>query len=154
MPESSLEKRTRGYSAILTDTFRKKYEAAQRDFEQFDLSHELALARALLEALMVRVEKKKDEGELPIADAVKLLREIRETMKFASEVADRASIPVAMLAVFQQQVIVIIREELKDDEVVQRVARRLGQVALPADRRETEQFTEAVRSGAVPGPDA
>jgi hypothetical protein len=149
----ALALRVEGYSQFLSDSFREKFNYAKTQFDAFDLSQELALARALLTQLVKSVEGQEGKA-IPVKEAVALIREIRETIKFASGIADRASIPVAMLVVLQQQVILIIREEVKDDKVVQIVARRLGQVALPRDGREADQFAAAVGNGEVPSPDS
>ena len=149
MPD--LAPRRAGYLPVLTDTFREKYLYAKKAFEEFDLSDEMAAMRMLLGEILRRMEAEK---ELPVGDVVKVCKEIRQTMKQASEIADRASIPVSMLSVFQQQFIVIVREELKDDEVVKRVAQRLGQVALPRDGREADRAAQLGLGGTLPVPDA
>ncbi len=140
-----------GYRKVLTDTFRAKYLYAKKAFEEFDLSEELTALRALLGQVLKGIE---DEGALPVGDVVKLCKEIRETMKQAAEIADRASIPVSMLAVFQQQLIVIVREELKDDEVIKRVATRLGQIALPRNSREADVAGQLGGRGEVSVPNS
>jgi hypothetical protein len=75
-------------------------------------------------------------------------------MKTMAEWMEKSMVPVAVLHVFQQQMVVILREELKDNAQLQRVASRLGQVALPRDSRESDRFNAAVRSGEVSLPDA
>ena len=139
-----------GYGGYLSETLQGKYLAAKKNFEDFNLSEELAVLRTVLGEVLKGIEKK--EGLENVGDVTKLVREIRETLKVMAEWMERSMVPVAFLHVFQQQVVLILREEIKDDERLQRVAGRLGQVALPRDSREFDKLQSAVRGGEVPGP--
>jgi hypothetical protein len=141
-----------GYKGFLTTTLQEKYLQARKSFDDFNLSEELTLLRVVLVKLLEDIEK--DGAAKKIEGVAKLVREIRETEKTMATWMEKSMVPAATLHIFMSQIILILREELKDDERLQRIASRLGQVALSRDSREFDRFNAAVRSGEVSLPNA
>jgi hypothetical protein len=146
----NLSIRRDGYKEFLTTTLQEKYLQARKSFDEFNLSEELTLLRTVMIKVLGEIEKEGTSKKVQGVTA--LAREIRESQKTMVEWMEKSMVPVATMHVFMQQVILILREELKDDERLQRIATRLGQVALPRDGRELDRFNAAVRSGEVPLP--
>lgn len=141
-----------GYRPWLTTTLQEKYLASRKSFDDFNLSEELTLLRTITGKVLEDIEK--DGAAKNVQGITKLVHEIRECQKTMVEWMEKSMVPAATLHVFMSQIILILREELKDDERLQRIATRLGQVALPRDGRELDRFNAAVRSGEVSLPDA
>jgi len=147
---SDLARRHDGYREFLTTTLQEKYLQARKSFDDFNLSEELTLLRTVMVKVLEEIEK---EGTTKkVLGVTALAREIRESQKTMVEWMEKSMVPVATMHVFMQQVILILREELKDDDRLQRIAARLGQVALPRDGRELDRFNAALRSGEVSVP--
>jgi 2-hydroxy-3-keto-5-methylthiopentenyl-1-phosphate phosphatase len=140
-----------GYREYLTTTLQEKYLQARRSFDDFNLSEELTVLRLVLGKVLEGIEK---DEKLKVESVTKLVREIRETLKVMVEWMEKSMVPVATLHIVQQQVVLILREELKDDERLQRIASRLGQIALPRDSRESDRLQAADRRGEVSLPNA
>lgn len=137
------------YAGMLQGRFRDLVLQAESSKDKYDLSGELAAMKGMLGELLARLTKK---GELPVGDTVKLVKEIRETVKLASQ--QEGYIHILAVKHIVGEMMVIFREEAKDDGIIKRVAERLGKLAVPASRQQSQRFAEALTAGQVPPADA
>ena len=149
-------KSTKGYGKLLTGRFQEHYRQAASAFDKLDLSDELSVIRALLMKFLERIEAAKPEDRPKVGEIVALTKEVRALVKQIVEVEDKfgSMISIGTLKIFMVQLQDIILEEVKDDSVRERVARRCRDIALPANEREAERLRRAAGEGRVPSPDA
>jgi len=147
---------TDSYRELLSGKFQKQYEQARHAFDKFDLSAELGIIRAMLMQVIERMGAPEAEDRPKVGEVITLTKEIRQLVKQIVEVEDRfrSMIPLQTVRIFTVQLLEIIEEEVKDSSVRERIAKRCGSVALPANEREADTFRRAVQEGRVPSPDA
>jgi hypothetical protein len=147
---------TDSYGKLLTGRFGEHYRQAASAFDKLDLSGELSIIRALLMKMLERIEAADEEKRPKVGEVVALTKEIRALVKQVVEVEDKfgSMISIGTLRIFMVQLQDIILEEVKDERVRERVARRCSKIALPANEREAERLRRAAGKGRVPSPDA
>jgi len=135
------------YTKYLSISAREKLMEAQAMEEDLDLKGELQLLRTLLmEKMQNRTEESKDK------DVLDIITGIKDLVKTSSTMIDKLQgyIPVTMLPVIFRQITDVIKLNVKDDDVLARIATQLGRVRVPRDRAEADRLARAVTEGKVP----
>jgi len=109
---------------------KKTYEESLKNKEIFDLREEIAVAKGLLSHALAHFDKGKGTRSIiqaikTITGAVKTLHEI--------EVGRRYIIDVRQVHVIIEQVVEVIKTEVKDGDTIERISRRFEHLALPGD---------------------
>ena len=138
------------YVKYLSESARRKMAEAQAMEEDLDLRGELHLLRT---RLMEQLEKReKDPEAVSDKEIRETIRSIKELVITSSEMVDKLKgyLPVGMLPVIFRQITDIIKENVKDENALTRIAVQLGRIRVPADRSEADRLTRAISDGKVP----
>lgn len=111
------------YKKHMGTSFRDICQDVQ-DGPKYNLDDEIVLVKGLI----VQLIKKMDEGEVRTHEITSVIKTLRETLKQAAEF--EGMYPVNRLKAWAVQFMRIVREEVKDDAVIQRITARAGSTTL------------------------
>lgn len=135
------------YAKVLTGTAREKLLEAQRVEEDLDLRNEIHMLRMkMMEAL------EGGEDGPSTKEILEINRELRQTISTMSTLVDKLQgyIPVSMLEVIFNQIVQVVKANVKDSNAIQRITQQLGRIRVPANQSEAERLDREVSQGNLP----